>query len=86
MFDKWKARNRAQAAAHLEAVSHAERDGPVVRAGTIAASIAASSDAAAKARLTPEVDRLRRRGTIAATLAVSFGILAASGMAIARYV
>jgi uncharacterized membrane protein len=58
----------------------------VVRAGAIAASIAASSDAAEKARLAPELDRVRRRGTIAATLAVSLGIIAAAGMAIARYV
>ncbi len=58
----------------------------MVRAGVIAASIAASSDVAEKARLAPEADRLRRRGAFAATLAVGFGILAASGMAIARYV
>jgi uncharacterized membrane protein len=58
----------------------------MVRAGAIAASLAASADAAEKARLTHELDRLRRRGTIAAMLAVSFGILAASGMAVARYV
>jgi uncharacterized membrane protein len=56
------------------------------RAGAIAATLAASADAAEKARLTPELDRLRKRGTIAAMLAVSFGILAASAMAIARYV
>jgi len=58
----------------------------MVRAGAIAASLAASVEAAEKAPLAQELDRLRRRGTIAATLAVSFGILAASGMAIARYV
>jgi uncharacterized membrane protein len=58
----------------------------LVRAGVIAASIAGSSDAAEKARLTSKVDRLRRVGTIAATLAVGLGILAACGMAIARYV
>src|SRR5258705_4766954 len=37
----------------------------MVRAGAIAASIAASSDAAEKARLASEADRLRRRSTIA---------------------
>jgi uncharacterized membrane protein len=55
------------------------------RAGAIAASLASSSDAGEKARLTQQLYRLRRRSTIATTLAVSFGILAASGMAIARY-
>jgi uncharacterized membrane protein len=58
----------------------------MVRAGAIAASIAASSDAAEKARLNSEADRLRRRSTIASTAAVSLGILAAAGMSIARYV
>jgi uncharacterized membrane protein len=58
----------------------------VVRAGAIAASIAASSDAAEKARLTSEADRLRRRATVASTASVSLGILAAAGMSIARYV
>jgi uncharacterized membrane protein len=58
----------------------------MARAGAIAASLGASTDAAERARLTPELDRLRRRGTIATTLAVVFGILAASTMAIARYV
>jgi tryptophan synthase alpha subunit len=56
------------------------------RAGMVAASLAAATDASEKARLTQELDRLRKRGTISATLAVGFGILAASGMAIARYV
>ena len=58
----------------------------MVRAGTIAASLAASADAGERDRLTPQLDRLRRRGTIASALAVGFGLLAASGMAIARYV
>jgi uncharacterized membrane protein len=56
------------------------------RAVAVAASLAASADAGEKARLAGELDRLRRRGTIAATLAVGCGILAASGMAVARYV
>jgi len=58
----------------------------MLRAGAVAASLAASGDAGEKAKLTLELDRLRKRGTIVATLAVSFGILAASGMAVARYV
>ncbi|HEV2017632.1 MAG TPA: hypothetical protein VGQ98_04905 [Gemmatimonadaceae bacterium] len=58
----------------------------VVRAGAIAASLAASADAGERERLAEQLDRLRRRGTIASVLAVGFGLLAASGMAIARYV
>ena len=58
----------------------------MVRAGAIAASLAASTDAAEKARLTQQVDRLRRRATVAGMLAVGFAILAASAMAVARYV
>jgi uncharacterized membrane protein len=57
-----------------------------VRAAKIAASHAASADAGEQDRLTLQLDRLRRRGTVASTLAVGFGLLAASGMAIARYV
>jgi uncharacterized membrane protein len=56
------------------------------RAGALAASVGASSDAAEKARLTQKVDGLRKRAGVAGMLAVSFGILAASAMAIARYV
>lgn len=58
----------------------------MVRASAVANSLADSADPAEKARLTQELDKLRRRATVAATLSVSFGILAASGMAIARYV
>jgi len=58
----------------------------MVRAGALAASLAASSDTSEKARLTRELDKLRKRGAIAGMLAVTFGILAASGMAVARYV
>jgi len=56
------------------------------RAGALSAKAASSSDAAEKARLTQQVDKLRKRAGIGGTLAVSFGILAASAMAIARYV
>ncbi len=58
----------------------------MLRAGAIAASVAASADAAEKARLTKDLDKLRKRGTIASALAVGFGILAASAMAVARYI
>lgn len=58
----------------------------MVRAGAIAASLAAPAEVPERQRLTAELDRLRRRGMIATALAVGFGILAASGMAIARYV
>jgi hypothetical protein len=56
------------------------------RAGALAAKAGASSDAAEKARLMQQVDKLRKRAGIGGTLAISFGILAASAMAIARYV
>jgi uncharacterized membrane protein len=58
----------------------------MVRAGAIAASLGASSDSTERGRLTPDLDKLRRRAAIADTLAVGFGLLAASAMAIARYV
>lgn len=58
----------------------------MARAAAAGASLAAAADAGEKARLTQELDRLRKRGATAAMLAVTFGILAASGMAVARYV
>ncbi len=57
-----------------------------VRAGGISASLAATRDAPARERLLSELDRMRRRGAWATSVAIGFGILAASGMAIARYV
>lgn len=60
--------------------------GPAMaRAAAIGATLAASADAVEKARLTQQLDRLRRRGRIATLASVSFGILAAIGMAVARY-
>ena len=56
------------------------------RAVAVGAALAAAADAGEKARLSEELDRLRKRGAIAGMLAVTFGILAASGMAVARYV
>lgn len=56
------------------------------RAVAVGAALAAAADAGEKARLSQELDRLRKRGAIAGMLAVTFGILAASGMAVARYV
>jgi uncharacterized membrane protein len=58
----------------------------MARADRIAASLALSREVVERERLTAEVDRLRRRGTIAAAWGVGFGILAASAMAIARYI
>src|SRR5512132_1308460 len=57
-----------------------------VRAGAIAASLAESPATVERERLTAELDRLRRRGAVATALGVGLGIVAASGMAIARYV
>jgi len=56
------------------------------RAVAVGAALAAAADAGEKARLSQQLDRLRKRGAIAGMLAVSFGLLAASGMAVARYV
>jgi uncharacterized membrane protein len=56
------------------------------RAVAVGAALAAAADTGEKARLSQELDRLRKRGAIAGLLAVTSGILAASGMAVARYV
>jgi uncharacterized membrane protein len=55
------------------------------RAGGISGKLTAAPEAE-RGPLAAELDRLRRRGATATMLAVGFGILAASGMAIARYV
>ena len=57
-----------------------------VRLGAIAAQLAASPPANERERLSAEADRLRRRNARATLGAVLFGLLAASAMAIARYV
>ncbi|MEA2764524.1 MAG: hypothetical protein QOK07_928 [Gemmatimonadaceae bacterium] len=57
-----------------------------VRAGKISASLAGTPDAPERERLLPELDRMRRRSAWATSAAIGFGIVAASGMAIARYV
>lgn len=58
----------------------------MVRAGALAASLAGSADPGEKARISQQLDRLRRRGMIATLASVGFGILAAMGMAVARYI
>ena len=58
----------------------------MVRAVAVGAALAATADPGEKTGLSQELDRLRKRGAIAGMLAVTFGILAASGMAVARYV
>ncbi len=57
-----------------------------LKAGRIGASLATSTDAAERARLALQLDRLRKRAVVGSALAVGFGLLAASAMAIARYV
>ena len=76
----------ASAAIVADVLSFGVSQPAMVRAGAMAASLGASADASERARLTPELDKLRRRATITGALAVWFGLLAASGMAIARYV
>jgi uncharacterized membrane protein len=56
-----------------------------VRAGAIAASLGASPQPGEHERLTAELNRVRRRGTNATLWSVVLGIIAASGMAVARY-
>lgn len=57
-----------------------------VKLGAIAAQLAGSPPVSERERLSAEADRLRRRNATATLAAVSFGLLAASAMAIARYV
>lgn len=57
-----------------------------VKLGAIAAQLAASPPANERERLSAEAERLRRRNGTASLAAVLFGLLAASAMAIARYV
>ena len=57
-----------------------------MRLGQVAAMLAGSPSADERQRLTAEADRLRRRNAAATLGAVSFGLIAASAMAIARYV
>ena len=56
-----------------------------VRMGKIAASLAGSPSADERQRLTAEADRTRRRNWASMIAAVGFGLLAATAMAIARY-
>jgi hypothetical protein len=55
------------------------------RAAVISAKLTAAPEGERQG-LAVQLDRVRRRGAIATMIAVGFGILAASGMAIARYV
>lgn len=57
-----------------------------MRLGRIAAQLAASPPENERARLSADADRLRRRNAMATLAAVLFGLLAASAMAVARYV
>jgi uncharacterized membrane protein len=54
--------------------------------GAIAARLAGSPATDERERLTVQADRLRRRSAMATLAAVLFGLLAASAMAVARYV
>ncbi len=56
-----------------------------VRAGQLAASLAATTDAGARRELAARLQRLRRRGSVASIVAVALLIVAAAGMAVARY-
>jgi len=56
-----------------------------VKLGAIAAKLAASPPAPERDNLNAQAERLRRRNGIATLAAVLFGLLAASAMAVARY-
>jgi uncharacterized membrane protein len=57
-----------------------------VRAAALSGLLAATQESPERERLVEQLDRVRRRGALATTFSIAFGILAASGMAIARYV
>jgi uncharacterized membrane protein len=56
-----------------------------VRAGSIAATLGTTTDEATRASLTATLERLRRRSSITSSLSVALVVLAAAGMAVARY-
>jgi uncharacterized membrane protein len=56
-----------------------------MRAAKLGASTAASTDAAARAAQTATLERYRRTSSIASSLSVGLVVLAAAGMAVARY-
>jgi uncharacterized membrane protein len=57
-----------------------------MRAGALGAAAAAEGDAAARGRLLGQLDGLRRRAALGNVTAVGLLVLAAAGMAVARYV
>jgi uncharacterized membrane protein len=56
-----------------------------IRAASIGATLAATTDAVARAPLTAKLERLRRTSSIASSISVGLVVLAAAGMAVARY-
>ena len=56
-----------------------------MRAGARGAAAAAETDASARGRLLAQLDGLRRRAALGNTVAVGLLVLAAAGMAVARY-
>ena len=57
-----------------------------MRAASIGATLATATDAAARASLTAKLERLRRTSSVASSVSVALVVLAAAGMAVARYV
>ena len=57
-----------------------------IKLGAVATQLAGSPPANERERLSTEAERLRRRNATATLVAVLFGLLAASAMAVARYV
>jgi uncharacterized membrane protein len=56
-----------------------------IKAAQLGAATAGASDGATRARLEQQVAALRRRGSVASTMAVTLLVLGAAGMATARY-
>ena len=56
-----------------------------VRAASIGATLATTTDPAARASLPATIERLRQRSAVANSLSVALVVLAAAGMAVARY-
>jgi uncharacterized membrane protein len=55
------------------------------RAGRLGAELATAADEATRARLTVELGRMRQRAGVANGFAIALLVLAAAGMAVARY-
>jgi uncharacterized membrane protein len=56
-----------------------------VRAGVLGQRLATTTDEAARAALSAEMERMRRRAVIGGTISLALLVLSAAGMSVARY-